>query len=125
VSGYTLGFENFTNNAIEEPLFTDLSSNSTMFRIVVKSNLTMGLAHHLIEHLEEVLPVLDSMEAGYSSMKSTKAAVTNCILNEKAKGQGELLAVLAASKWLRQADKKSIRQSSGKAPKRSSVLATC
>jgi hypothetical protein len=125
VSGYTLGFENFANNAIQEPLFTDMKSSDTMFRIVVKSNLTMGLAQHLMTHLSEVLPVLDSMEAGYSSMKSTQAAVTNCIIKEKAT-HGELSAVLAASKWLRKASKNQIREQSAKLhPRRSSILPTC
>jgi hypothetical protein len=95
-----------------------------MFRIVVKSNLTMGLAQHLMNHLSEVLPVLDSMEAGYSSMKSTQTAV-NCIMKEKAT-HGELSAVLAASKWLRKASKNQIREQSAKLhPRRTNILPTC
>jgi hypothetical protein len=58
-----------------QPLFTDMNSSDIMFCIVVKSDLTMELAQDLINHLSEVLPVLDSTEAGYCLMKSTQAAV--------------------------------------------------
>lgn len=43
-----------------------------MFRIVVKSNLTMSLAHNLKEQFEFTLPTLDSMQDGYASMHSAK-----------------------------------------------------
>ena len=73
VSGYSLGFEDPSNHNEElEDLFTDVDKDDTMFRIVVKSNLTMGLAEDLTNKLEEVLEVLDSMDEGYMSLR-TKA----------------------------------------------------
>ena len=39
-----------------------------MFRVVVKSNLTMMLAVDLIRHINEVLPVLD--KHGFKSVKT-------------------------------------------------------
>ena len=41
-----------------------------MFRIVVKSNLTLRLAEDLTEKLEQVLNVLDDMKGGYECMQS-------------------------------------------------------
>ena len=40
VSGYSLGFEDYTAGEETVRLFTDLPKDATMFRIVVKSNLT-------------------------------------------------------------------------------------
>lgn len=44
-----------------------------MFRIVCKSNLTRALADDLIEHIEGTMPVLDSMDEGYVSIKHRRA----------------------------------------------------
>lgn len=68
VSGYGLTFENFGHDAQKETLFGDCSETDTMFRIVVKSNLTMGLAKQLMDQLDEVLFVLDGMKDGYASV---------------------------------------------------------
>lgn len=40
-----------------------------MFRIVVKSNLSMGLAQNLANKIKETLIVLDSLDEGYESVK--------------------------------------------------------
>jgi hypothetical protein len=40
-----------------------------MFRIVVKSNLSMGLAQNLAQKIKETLTVLDSLDDGYESVK--------------------------------------------------------
>lgn len=40
-----------------------------MFRIVVKSNLSMGLAQNLATKIKETLTVLDSLDEGYESVK--------------------------------------------------------
>ncbi len=44
-----------------KPLFRDADADSTMFRIVVKSNLTRNMAGHLIESIEEAVQLLDSI----------------------------------------------------------------
>lgn len=46
-----------------------------MFRIVVKSNLTMSLAMNLKEQFALTLPILDGMQDGYRSMHSAKQAI--------------------------------------------------
>ncbi|KAL3802921.1 hypothetical protein ACHAWO_003553 [Cyclotella atomus] len=68
VSGYSLGFENPATFEFED-LFTDVDQASTMFRIVVKSNLSMGLAQNLANKIKETLLVLDSLDEGYESVK--------------------------------------------------------
>ena len=45
------------------PLFSDAAPDTTMFRIVVKSNLTRGMAKHLIESVRTALEFLDSIDA--------------------------------------------------------------
>jgi len=76
VSGYTLGFEMFFGNEAKVvPLFTDVKADSTMFRIVVKSNLTMALAYNLMNQLKDVLPILDGMDDGYHNFKTKKNAM--------------------------------------------------
>ena len=72
VSGYTLGFENPQTELFED-LFTDVDAEETMFRIVVKSNLTLSLAEDLTKKIEQVLTVLDSMDKGYESVKDRLA----------------------------------------------------
>mmetsp|Transcript_37058 Transcript_37058/g.49143 ORF Transcript_37058/g.49143 Transcript_37058/m.49143 type:complete len:114 (+) Transcript_37058:1738-2079(+) len=59
-----------------ENLVSDVPAETTMFRIVCKSNLTMSLAEQLIDHFNEVLEVLDSLPAGYNAMKSNHLKVT-------------------------------------------------
>lgn len=72
VSGYNLSFENFDHDAAVEPLFGDAAIEDTMFRIVVKSNLTMGLAKELMTQLEGTLSGLDEMKDGYASMHTAR-----------------------------------------------------
>lgn len=69
VSGYGLSFENPTNGA-HESLFHDGNKTDSMFRIVVKSNLTMALAVDLLRHVNAILPVLD--KHGFKSVKSAR-----------------------------------------------------
>ena len=63
------GFENPSASAFDE-LFTDVDQCKTMFRIVVKSNLTRTLAEDLMGKLVQVLSVLDELDAGYESLRS-------------------------------------------------------
>lgn len=69
VSGYSLGFQNPHNEEFE-PLFSDVDAATTMFRVVVKSNLTQGLAEDLVNKIANVLTVLDSMDGQYQSMRA-------------------------------------------------------
>jgi hypothetical protein len=62
VSGYSLNFENYMTDK-PDLLCTDARKMDTMFRIVVKSNLTMYLAQDLVSKLDEVLPLLDQNAA--------------------------------------------------------------
>ena len=45
------------------PLFYDANADSTMFRIVVKSNLTRSMAEHLLESIRVAVNFLDSIAA--------------------------------------------------------------
>lgn len=87
VSGYELTFENYDHDAIKETLFTDVDMTDTMFRIVVKSNLTLGMAQQLMGQLDEVIQVLDDMKDGYESVHRMrlKAKTANHIEVWKAK----------------------------------------
>lgn len=69
VSGYSLGFENPSNGKFEN-LCSDENAATTMFRIVVKSNLTRNLAENLAGNIEKILAVLDDMDSGYESIHS-------------------------------------------------------
>lgn len=69
VSGYSLGFENPMNEQFEN-LCEDVTATTTMFRIVVKSNLTQSLAENLADKIEKIVVVLDDMDDGYESIHS-------------------------------------------------------
>ena len=69
VSGYSLGFEHPSTMKFDS-LFSDVDQSATMFRIVVKSNLTRPLAEDLTKKLAEVLELLDKMDSGYESLRS-------------------------------------------------------
>jgi hypothetical protein len=77
--------------------------DSTMFRIVVKSNLTMSLAHNLVKQFEFTLPSLDSLQAGYASMHSAKLALQLAEKMPPKPGQNKAVAavnaIMAARKW--------------------------
>jgi len=69
VCGYALTFEDFGQGGRLDTLCTDVKKTDTMFRIVVKSNLTMSLAEDLIGSMMVTLPVLDELKGGYTSVK--------------------------------------------------------
>ena len=69
VSGYSLGFEHPSTMKFDS-LFSDVDQSASMFRIVVKSNLTRPLAEDLTKKLAEVIELLDSMDSGYESLRS-------------------------------------------------------
>jgi len=78
VSGYSLAFENFKKGGKVEPLASDVGIHASMFRVVVKCNLTYHLAQDLVSHMKGVVKVL-SHEKGYGEFKGSirkfKAAV--------------------------------------------------
>jgi hypothetical protein len=78
VSGYSLGFEDFSKGeGILEPLCSDEPETSTMFRVVVKSNLTMHLAVDLVSRIKEVIQHLEITKGCYQyrSFKAVARAV--------------------------------------------------
>lgn len=69
VSGYSLNFEDFSKGGQLQMLCTDTTPMDTMFRVVVKSNLTMYLAEDLVSKLGEVVPLLDKLKGEVRSLK--------------------------------------------------------
>jgi hypothetical protein len=59
-----------------ESLLTDVAPESTMFRIVVKSNLDLSLAQNLVDKIEDIVPVLSRMEHGMNTISSQKEMET-------------------------------------------------
>jgi oligoendopeptidase F len=103
VSGYSLGFENFAKGGELENLFKDVGPETTMFRIVCKSNLTLALAEDLTEAFIETLAALDSLEAGYQSIRRVKEELRSeaeeTALLEGMSTQLAASTILAAEKW--------------------------
>lgn len=95
ISGYHLGFEDPTgkHHGKQLCLCKDATADCTMFRVVVKSNLTRTLAQNLKEDFELTLPVLDSMEDGYRSMHAGRETV------KAARHSSIATAHEAARKW--------------------------
>ena len=61
VSGYKMGF----NHPISEEnisLFVDQEAGQTMFRIVVKNNLTRDMAQHLLDSFGQASEFLDAVD---------------------------------------------------------------
>lgn len=98
MSGYCLSFENFKNGGKGEPLFSDMPEEATMFRIVVKSNLTLSLAQQLMRHLDEQLSDMDAMDSGYGSLKANKEKQKEDAKKKVTKA--DFNAAVAASMWL-------------------------
>mmetsp|Transcript_32400 Transcript_32400/g.104617 ORF Transcript_32400/g.104617 Transcript_32400/m.104617 type:complete len:149 (-) Transcript_32400:27-473(-) len=73
VSGYGLSFKHPVTGE-ELPLFTDLPGSSTMFRIVVKANLTADLANDLLNAFRDALACLDRSDGAFTSMRHTNKA---------------------------------------------------
>lgn len=61
VSGYKLGFNHPTKEHML-PLLNDASVDQTMFRVVVKSNLTRAMARNLLQSFEEAFALLDKVD---------------------------------------------------------------
>jgi glutamate decarboxylase len=82
VSGYSLGFENPSNGKFES-LFTDVNEKDTMFRIVVKSNLTQSLAEDLVDKFDKVIKLLDTLDGGYEALRSKVAGLEAVVEEEE------------------------------------------
>mgnify|MGYP003926572271 FL=1 len=67
VSGYRMGFEHPSTEKTE-PLFSDQNADQTMFRIVVKNNLTRDMARDLLRAFDAAFEFLDSVD--FSSLHS-------------------------------------------------------
>ena len=85
VSGYKMGLNDpMTEENIA--LFSNQDRNATMFRIVVKNNLTRGMAENLLESFVETFKFLDSVDFsglhGFDTMqlrhKDQRTLTTHC-----------------------------------------------
>jgi glutamate decarboxylase len=71
VSGYRMGFEHPSTDKTE-PLFSDRDADQSMFRIVVKNNLTRDMARDLLGAFDAAFEFLDSVD--FSSLHSLNTA---------------------------------------------------
>jgi glutamate decarboxylase len=72
VSAYKMGYVHPVTEEMT-PLFSDQSVSKTMFRVVVKSNLSYKMVQNLLESFTEALSFLDSMdEHAIKSLKTKK-----------------------------------------------------
>ena len=64
----------FHDSMTTEPrlLFSDASMDRTMFRIAVKSNLTMPLARDLLSFVKKAVEFLDKVNEGYLKVHNVK-----------------------------------------------------
>jgi len=83
-----------------------------MFRIVVKSNLTMSLAKNLRDQFEFTLPTLDSLQDGYASMHMARQAMQ--VVQESRASEQESKMVFAAVGAMKAARKWSSARKSAK-----------
>eukprot|EP00933_Yihiella_yeosuensis_P044798 TRINITY_DN4006_c0_g1_i4.p1 TRINITY_DN4006_c0_g1~~TRINITY_DN4006_c0_g1_i4.p1 ORF type:complete len:502 (-),score=98.51 TRINITY_DN4006_c0_g1_i4:166-1671(-) len=68
VSGYRMSMHHpLTEKSI--PLFSDRNGDQSMFRVVVKNNLTMAMAHSLLREVEEAVKFLNEHGQGFTHRK--------------------------------------------------------
>merc|ERR1712032_711512 len=67
VSGYKMSFHD-PNGGGTKALFSDAPADQTMFRVVVKANLTRMLMQNLVQCFKDVLETMDRMGSGFKSM---------------------------------------------------------
>ena len=76
VSGYKMSY----NHPLTEesmPLFCDADKETTMFRVVVKSNVTRDMMKHLLNIIRETMVTMETMGGGYALLHGkTKALKT-------------------------------------------------
>jgi len=68
VSGYHLSFHDPITEETK-PLFTDQKPEQAMFRVVVKNNLTMRMAEHLLTEIKSALEFLSTHGGGFKHKK--------------------------------------------------------
>jgi glutamate decarboxylase len=61
VGGYKMGFQHPLTEELE-PLFTDAPADTTLFRVVVKNNLTRDMAEHLLASFEASFEFLNEVD---------------------------------------------------------------
>ena len=61
VSGYRMGF-NDPMTGKNKPLFSDQDASTSMFRVVVKSNISSVMVEHLLDSFKKSLHLLDSID---------------------------------------------------------------
>jgi len=71
VSGYRMSYH-CPNTMVEKPLFVEFDTKQTMFRVVVKSNLTKDLMAHLITTFDNACKTLDSLDSGFVNLHPKK-----------------------------------------------------
>merc|ERR1719229_1645826 len=67
VCGYKMDVHN-PNTGEQEALFSDIPKDTTMFRVVVKSNLTRSMAHDLMQAFEYAVRDMDELGVGYEAI---------------------------------------------------------
>lgn len=71
VSGYTMSFHD-PEDEQKKPLFSDASPSQTMFRVVVKSNVTRALMDNLIVSMQACIANMDAIGAGFAAQKAAE-----------------------------------------------------
>jgi glutamate decarboxylase len=71
VSAYKMGFNHPLTEKLT-PLFSDQKPDKTMFRIVVKSNISGNMVHNLLDSFQESFEFLDSIDFDIAHGFSTK-----------------------------------------------------
>merc|ERR1712061_320935 len=59
ISGYKMAMHHPLTR-VTGPLFNDIPAEQAMFRVVVKSNLTMAMAQHMMREMENAVQFLDA-----------------------------------------------------------------
>merc|ERR1719401_808910 len=71
VSGYKMNFHDPADEIVK-PLFHDAPANQTMFRVVVKANLTRPLMDNLIAVVKDAVQSMDVLGPGFKSLHAPK-----------------------------------------------------
>merc|ERR1711997_433422 len=68
---YVCGYKMDVHNPMtgeRDALFSDIGRDTTMFRVVVKSNLTRSMAHDLLQAFENAVRDMDELGVGYEAI---------------------------------------------------------
>lgn len=75
IGGYCMSFNHPVTHK-KMPLFHDQPADRTMFRIVVKANVTMGMAQRMMVEIKNAVDYLDDHELGYKAPELPAQAVS-------------------------------------------------